>query len=370
MSIEEIIVNSEDFKFVNHRNPKRFFSTRPRPFRLIQTSPKLASYPNVVYTPATRMASPNDGALYDQERNRIDDACIRWTRNDHVMNIEPRQYPGDPDELPFYDKPVLYLGFLHPHYGHFLIDTLSYWWGLIEEHKDVQHYLVHIHDQAVLQKSYMQTCLSAMGVNNDNLVYFDKPVRLREVIIPSQSIQLESHVYTKFKASVQRLVLALDIEDVRPTDQPLYISRQRITAGTGKFIGEDQLESFLAERGVRVVHPQFLPFREQVKLFNEHKNIIGIVGSGMHNIIFSLEPKNVLYLTPHGLPKTFFLLDKCFDATSTYMMATRRLDKYPIYYRKLFQKMGGKLKPVDGFWHKYHLDLPRLFEWFTTSGYI
>jgi len=364
----ETALTSADFRFVFHGEPERFFRSAHRPLRVIHTPPAIETYTNAIYKPATRGWYPFDGCLYDSERQRIQATCLRRWRHDMEMNSEPARYDNPPADLPTYDRPVLYLGFLHPAYGHFLLEVMSYWWALAERAGEFDRFLVLLHDPKVLDKAHIKACLAALGIDREQIVYFDKPTRLRSVTVPSPSIQLNSHIHTSYRAFVGKLATALGAADARPTDQPLYVSRSGLAFGKDKYRGEEQIEAFLQQKGVRVIHPQKIPFVEQVGIFNAHRRVLGTIGSGMHNIVLSLNTKTMTYFTAYDINDNYFLVDKCFGADSTFVMSCRRSDRARVLLGNLKKGVLGKRNRNDGFLITHDLDYPRVVRWLETSG--
>lgn len=367
---EALDLTAGDFRFVHYANPDRFFASEPRPFRLVLSPPALATYGNAVYTPSTRAWKPFDGALYDAAGNRIAASVIRRAREDTPFTSEPESYGGDTSGLPVYDRPLLYLGYFNWHYGHFLLESLSYWWA-VAQFPGIDRYLIHLPDKSILDKPHVRACLEAVGIAPEALVHFDTPTRLREVIVPDPAFQLSSHVYTAYRDLMHRVAVALGGDDVTPSDQPIYISRRLLSQGNSRYNGEEQLESYLVSRGVQIVHPQKLPFAEQVKLFNRHRTILGIIGSGMHNIVLGLEPKTMVYFTPDGYKPNAFLVDKCFGANATYLNACRGSDWLETMRFKLTRTFTGKLgRRADGFRTNHNLDQKRIVGWLEGAGVL
>lgn len=362
-------LKSIDFRFVGHANTERIFSGEGRPLRLMHVPPSLEAYEDAIYTPATRRSKPFDGTLYDQNLDRIDATCIRRSTRDCCLTTDALQFDRGLVDLPVYDRPVLYLGMINPHYGHFIVESLARWWPLVDEGIEFDRYLVHVHDRSVLDLPFVQASLAAMNIFPHQLVHFDRPTRLRKVIVPATAFQMDSHVFSRYRTLCERLATGIVPTRVPMTDQPLYISRRNLSAGVTQYAGEAAIEEFLVSRGARVIHPQMMSFEEQVRVINQHKRIIGIIGSGMHNLVFSLQPKTLTYLTPHWINPTCFLIDKCFDVESTYIQACSVRDRFRSLYNRVAAKMfGDKVDSVGPFGQTKRLATKRVIDWFMSSG--
>lgn len=369
-SLAEVVLKSSDFDFVYHDNPERFFRG-PRPYRLIQTKPALTTYTNAIYTPAVR-GGPNLrlGCLYDENLNRIDHSMTYRNRNDDLFNMDPERYTGKTADLPVYEQPVLYMGHLRPHFGHFLMETLANWWALTEDLGDVERYLFHAANESLPERSYIKASLDGLGINQDNLLIFNEPMRLKTVLVPESSFQLHSHIYPKYKDIVHRLARNLGAEEAKTSDQPVFLSRSKDTHGVRQYVGQEQIEAFLAGRGVRIVHPNQLTFAEQLKVVNEHTHLLGFQGSQLHNIIGALEPKTVIYLTDRRPWGCCFLMSQCLDYHATFVMASEADSRANKLYRGIKKKLTGKKSFKGGFQISHQVDVEKTIAWLKASGLV
>ncbi len=364
--VSVVPIGQDDFTFVHYTNLHRVFKVK-RPYCVIKTPPNLDTYADAIYQPLRQTLF--NGCLYDAQKERIEASCVKRGITDTCLTQDSRQFTEDAHALPIYEQPLLYLGHLLPHYGHFLLEFLSRWWPLIENVDETQHYLLHLRDPKALDRPYIRACLDALKIDRDKMIFFDQPTKLKQVVVPEPAFQIHSHIFIKYKELCGKVTEAIAGTKFNTTDQPLYVSRRLLSSDLSGFRGEEPIETFLSARGVRVIHPQMLSFEEQVRIYNEHKTIIGLNGSGLLNIAFSLEPKNVIALTHHYLAPNYFLINKCFDAKVTYLQACTSTDRLRWLYDLLLAKTihrkqtNGKLNRI------FNLDHQRVIQWFAQSGY-
>lgn len=362
-TVVEVPLKSTDFHFAFHPHPDRIFDRAERPFRLIHGKPSIETYSNAVYVPAIRTPKNKVGCLYDENGNRIEASITLRRRSEWVYTNDPVRFEGNIKDLPVYDRPVLYLGFLRPHFSHFMIETLGNWWVLAEELRGIDGYLIHISDVNYLERSYIKAAMDALGITRDKLVFFDKPTRLSQVIVAGNSVQIHSHMYTSYKDILNKLAVALGAADVVPTDRTVFLSRSKDKHGVRRYHGEEEIEAFLAERGVTIAHPGQLPFREQARIINEHSRIIGFQGGQMLNIAFALQPKEVVYLTDNRIWGSSLLTDICFGHSSTYVKAADTENVLREVYRAVIMRATGKRVKMDGFSRDHTVNLERTTAW-------
>lgn len=368
-----IALTSADYRFVFHDDPSKFFERGQRPYRLLRTPPPTETYHDAVYLPAVRAPKVKQGSLYDAQLDQIASSVTRRGLSDKKINTDPDRLSIDKNVLPVYEQPVLYLGLLRLHYGHFLMESLSHWWALSEEFPEVERILFHVFDPQVFEKPVVKAALAAMNITRESIVYFDEPTRLSKVIVPTSSFQARSHIYEKYSETLRGLSEALLPRFSERTEQPLYLSRTKETGGVRRYAGEEEVERFLADRGARVIHPGQMPWRDQIKAVNEHKVLIGFQGSQMMNSMFSLEPRTVIHFTDNNLWPNTFLIDRCFNNEAIYVNVAdpdkpirERLQAVMVKFtgsRIKFDKYGGFRN-----WHR--VDHQVAIDWLASTGLV
>ena len=368
---QEQILRRKDFRLEQYIYPQWFFKRGPRPMRLIESAPRLTSYRNVIYTPTTSMTRPLNGCLYDEDRRRIDATCVWRGADDLCVSEEPLLFEESIEELDSIDQPVLYLGHISRHYGHFMLESLARWWPLAQQGPRPDRYLIHLADPNGLDIPLVKLCLASAGIKKEQLVFCNKPVLVKQALVPEASFQEASHIHVAYRDLWTHFLASTGESEANQTDQPLYVSRSQLRHGSSMYLGEEKIEAYLEGRGARIIHPQTLAVEEQIRLFNKHTRIIGIAGSATHNIMLSRLPKEVVYLTSPLVHGNHFLVDKCFQANSVFLQACRMSN----YLRALSLRARARVKLASqtvamSFWRMNQLDDRRVIDWFENSGYF
>lgn len=309
--------------------------------KVIQSRPSIKEYHNVVYSPLKLPTNRKsifrmEGFLY-QDNQIIESSRVR--RSDEWWGHPTIDYSES--ELRYDNRSMLYLGRVFDHYGHFLLESLSRLWCFNEFDNlknEFDYYLIHIREQDFLNRSYATQLLDFLGIEREKIIWFDKLTKIKSVTIPEASISLKNFVYTAFHQTFTPIHNKFD--QVKPTSQPLYLSRTLFKNKYGRnFINEDKLENLLIEKGFNVVHPQFLSLEKQMYLFNRHKYIIGLRGSALHNILFSLHPKTLIHLCSFEqeliqenppVSLDYLMLDQCCQNKSFHLNVLKTLNSYKL----------------------------------------
>ena len=145
--------------------------------------------------------------------------------------------------------------------------------------------------------------------------------RAERIIVPDCSMQNRGYVHSEHLDTTRKIARdVLGDEHVAACGVPVYLSRTKLASApeTGRaprrFDGELEIEQYCAARGCRVVHPETLSLRDQVRLFNAHDVFIGIRGSAFHTALFRIRRKRAVHLylcsaKPTRSSKNYDLLD-------------------------------------------------------------
>lgn len=84
------------------------------------------------------------------------------------------------------------------------------------------------------------------------------------------------------------------------TGRKLLVSRRKFGGGWSdrSCLNFDRIEEICLGHGFEVIHPETLPFRDQVSLFSAASVIVGESGSGLHNTLFSPAGAKVIEFGP------------------------------------------------------------------------
>jgi hypothetical protein len=237
------------------------------------------------------------------------------------------------------DGPVLYLGHLpKKHFGHFILEGLGRAWAFLADPSTVRLEVLH-HRKAFAP--YEMELLRPLLGPMVRLRRIDRPLLLRDVLVPSQGVILGRPIATEMQAVYDRIRDALVGAPVRPTRRPLYLSRTRLPLRLRRTLGEPELEQRLARRGVAVFHPQEHPLEEQLRSVASARTVIGLEGSALHLTLFrDVEGARTVTLNPFTQEPTQAAIDELRGAESIHIHA-----QYPLHVR-IPRWSGGPTLPL------------------------
>ena len=201
------------------------------------------------------------------------------------------------------------------HYGHWITEGLARFWYLLqcpEEYKVA----------TVPESAAIDMLRRRAGIFSGWRVAFDafqtrkvalrSSVRVERIVVPDCSMRNRAYIRPAH-LDVTRKIAATLLGDERPvpSDVPVYLSRGRLNPNPSRwawallggiqrarrrFDGELAVEKYCKGRGIKVVHPEYLSFADQVRLFNTHDIFIGIEGSAFHTSLFRLSQERACHI--------------------------------------------------------------------------
>ncbi len=232
------------------------------------------------------------GCIYDSNKRKI---CLSERSSGHkgdfYQSINPESLPikNHKDLETLLGKSV-YLGHLMNHYGHFITETISTFWLLLEEHC-FDHYIFHSFEGSSSIPNYATHIIDAFKIPKSKILIINTPLKLEEVVIPERLVQLN------FKIDRNMLEVYSYLKEFILTNFPvkiknhelLYLSRLKTSKRKINriIINEADIEEYFKRLGFKILYLEEMPFNQQISIFNQAKIIVGFSGSALHNCVFT-----------------------------------------------------------------------------------
>jgi hypothetical protein len=286
--------------------------------RVARTPPELLEHSPAYFVPGLV-------ALYDRDGRRIEASCLRRKPGLHLAGPERIQVP---QSCRIIDDPLLYLGWVQDHWGHFLTEGISRLWArnVYAETRDLRCFTTFGYPLASQVTDY----LNLLGLSGPRFIHFDQTVKIETCIVPAASFTDRAEAFCAHLRPSQEVTALASGVQLPSCDQPVYLSRSQLGFGR-KLRREAELEQVLASRGARIVYPERLSLREQVLMFNTHRVFIGSWGSAFHSMSLACVPEG---LTAHvlceGIPgPNYLMFDAMLGCASHYVQAMHATPEQP-----------------------------------------
>jgi len=170
----------------------------------------------------------------------------------------------------------LFGGYLFRHYGHFLIETLSRLYA-IRQCADVPIVFSSTHRDIM---PWQRDVFKLLGLRNP-ILKLTRPAIADRLMLAAPGFALPDNV-------TPEQIEALGTLPAPPlTDKKIWLSRSSYVGGG--LLNERELEAHARALGWEIVHPQFLPIREQAALIASASRVAGLDGSAFHTALLAQE---------------------------------------------------------------------------------
>jgi hypothetical protein len=249
----------------------------------------------VVVPPDTSNLRRRAGILDAHQTYRPEGAVWRFGRS---LTLEPRP--------PVAEQTLrgrwLWCGILFDHFGHFLVESLSRFWGLAAAGRDSFDGVLFIPTRPRRQGGllpFQRDILKALDVGLPVHIA-DAPTRVERLIVPGQGLGLGDMIAGT--PEMRSFAQACFGGSIRP-DGPrrLFITRAGVAQNDGALIGEAVLARHLARNGYEVFQPERHDVSTQISRYKAAEQIVVTDGSAAHLLAFvARSDQAIVYLARRG----------------------------------------------------------------------
>lgn len=199
----------------------------------------------------------------------------------------------------------IYLGWIAQHYGHFLLQGLSWVWPFVvtdfvrDNITPVAHSRKDVKTIKELDNYFVSEAYKRLGIKLSEIYEIRNPTIFEKLLIPVPSFRLGRNSYS---TPVQSKVWAEIRGEINPkTDKKIYLSRRKYSRGgmlKRPILNELEIEQLFLKNNYEIIYPETIPIEEQLKLYGSCSVIAGSSGSNMHNSAFIPDNSKVLIIAP------------------------------------------------------------------------
>jgi capsular polysaccharide biosynthesis protein len=257
--------------------------------------------PNVLFYNNLELISPYDEKIMSLNKDSFyDNNNYEITKNKIIIN-----------------EPVFFLIYNFDNYYHFLYDTIPILYTYLYLKKKINNLKLLVNYPNKYKKEFYKFNLELleniinckdMIIHNDNNIYSE--------IFISNSLTHGGYSNNKPRKEIFEifdLIKSRTIKTDYKTPEYIYISRRtwinkdKSNIGTDyttrrKMINEDLLVEKLEKLGFKEIYAENLTINEKINYFRNAKIIVGSIGGGMANLLFSTKnTKTIVIITPYFL---------------------------------------------------------------------
>ncbi len=289
---------------------------------ILEQDPSILDLRDVVHVPE---GDPHSyPGIYDAGRRRIMQSA--YFRGPNAEDVAPplvmnHRY-GDIREMAP-DDVYIYIGIIHYHIGHFLLSTISRLWSDVRARFPTAKFLFQGNRDTSFWFSvtYIRTIFAALDLSETDFVRFERPVRIRRLILPFPSFEEASFAHRAYARVCNKIGQRLAGNLIAsPNDRPVYLSKTRLKGGVRRLVNEGEICDRLEREGVEIVFPETLSLQEQAAMWFNRPYICGITGSAFHLGVFA-PGRNVLMMNYDAVTYSNFCLSDRVNGTDTFYVS-------------------------------------------------
>lgn len=293
--------------------------------------PTVRLYDECVFRPMSKtvfLDRDNSWGLYTPGGSIIDEAAYR--RGEKNTLVGQSEFCFNNDIAEESEEDCVYFGPIIPHYGHFIITSLSRLWFVVGQLKNGRKLLAHSDHgpESYFENPYMGPLLRAAGLSLSDFVSPTVVTRFRNVLVPSPAFVEQNHASLSYIPELHAIGRKL-LKGATPERgaRCAYLSKSQMPAGSVSWISNEyELENLLRSAGFDIIYPEKLSIPEQVEIFYKYRSIVGFVGSAFHSNVFCDDPPLIFGLSLEKFVNSnLVILDKLNNVGGGYFDATQHL---------------------------------------------
>jgi hypothetical protein len=260
----------------------------------------VVAFENAFATPTKILRSNNfprgtavTGCLYDSS-GRIIKSSKRFGGfdGDFFPSVDPEvMKETEQENIKTISGRGLYLGHFIPQYGHFLIETLSTFW-LSDRFDSYDYFLFQPFVFGTQIPVYAVEAFYMLGLPLEKIIFVDGYLKLERIDVAERLVKFNYSanvgLRTVFDLLRERACASKEGQELENESRCYYISRkyQSWRKGSRVIINEPLLERKMERLGFKVIYPERMNFRTQIRTMASADVIVGLSGSALHNCLF------------------------------------------------------------------------------------
>lgn len=249
----------------------------------------------------------NNHIIYPNINNEIDGVC---DDNGNVVEDSLRILNSDTKNFKFNlnnkkihysDDDVIFAGNLFPHYGHFILETLTCFWIFLKYDKvffkNKKIIFIEsvnkIESDDIFEHPLFKKIVKLLQLETINFkIQRYKIIKYRKVFVPTKIFRINDNIYVEkiYNMLVNSLCLSINNKIIKQTFDVIYVSRNCNI----RIKNEDEIKACMNFLGIKIIDPNINNFEKDIYIYNHAKIMIGIEGTNLHNSIFMRKNNSTL----------------------------------------------------------------------------
>lgn len=197
------------------------------------------------------------------------------------------KYAIDSEDLNSSNRTVVFCGYFHKVWGHFITESVSRLWYALEKNPEVDRY-VFIGDygqESCFSGNYLEF-LKLLDIADKTEIII-RPTKFKKVIIPDNGFVYNEYYtdkYVQMYDSINAKGLSLYYGEKH---EKVFFSKRLIDSSIMSNINEKAIDSFFKKNGYKIFYPERLSLTDTIGILQNAKYFAGLTSSLSHNLLFA-----------------------------------------------------------------------------------
>ena len=292
---------------------------------LFQKSEKCNTYsfPNATVLPAKKTencsASQGCGGVADSNGNYIE---ISRTK----ARVDGKYDFCESEIVKSCDETVVFCGYFHKVWGHFITESVSRLWYALEHHTEIDRYVfIGDYGSDVSFSGNYLLFLKLLGLA-EKVTVITLPTKFKKVIIPDHGFVYNEY-YTDQYVRMYDYINAKGLALYQgKTYERVFFSKRLIDSSIISNINEKVLDEFFKKNGYEIFYPEKLTLVETIGILQNAKFFAGQTSSLSHNLLFANQNVTMISLEKQAFHNPYqVFVGKIKNCKTIYIDACRHL---------------------------------------------
>lgn len=213
--------------------------------------------------------------VYDRHNKYVPQSSLYLTnKQKHISHLAPRP------NTPYIDCDVVFLGDIHWHFGHFLLEHTNRLWAACTPPAPNVKYVFVYSNVTKTVPEYIYDFTNLLGISRQDIIILTQDTRFKTVYVPQSACNKYGasskwHETFEFMASHTK-------SDKRY--EKVYLSRTMLASR--RIFGEKHIEEIFKQNGYHIVYPETISLSEQISIVKNAKILAGCYGTALHLALF------------------------------------------------------------------------------------
>lgn len=192
----------------------------------------------------------------------------------------------DFDEYDTVNEKVVYCGFFHKAWGHFITEVVSRLWYALKNDETIDSYVFIEEKDGDKQFSgnYLEF-LKMLGIA-DKVKIIKKPTRFKTVVIPEEGLVYDEYYTDEFVKMYEYINKKGLDQYIGPKYEKVFFSKRKCEISIYSNLNEKFVDRFFERNGYKILYPERLSLIETIGIMQHAKSFCALSSSLAHNQLF------------------------------------------------------------------------------------